>query len=112
VGVGIADSDDPDGTGDPVTIALQALDVNGNPLGGVDDVTLPETGSNPGNGYFYVTDTTDDIYGIQITQPVGNVNFSGLAIDDVQAAPEPSTWLLLTGGGLVIIGSSRLRKKA
>jgi PEP-CTERM motif len=113
VGVGVADSDDPDGTGDPVNIFLQALNVNGNPLGAADEVTLPETGSNPGNGYFYVTDTTDDIYGIQITQPVGDTGvYSGLAIDDVQAAPEPSTWLLLIGGGLAMIGGSRLRKKA
>lgn len=115
VGVGIADSD-VDANASPVNIFLQALDVNGNPLGAADEVTLPETGSNPGNGYFYVADTTDDIYGIQITQSVSNPDlYSGLAIDDVQAAPEPSTWLLMIGGGLAMmatIGSSRLRKKA
>jgi hypothetical protein len=113
VGVGIEDSDDPDGTGDPVDIFLQALNASGGNLGAVEEITLPETGSNPGNGYFYVTDTTPDIYGIKITQPVGDAGvYSGLAIDDVQATPEPSTFLLLIGGGLAMIGSTRLRKKA
>lgn len=112
IGVGIGDSD-VDGSGDPVDIFLQALNSTGGDLGAADEITLPETGSNPGNGYFYVTDTTPDIYGIQITQPVSNPSlYSGLAIDDVQVSPEPSTFLLLIGGGLAMIGSSRLRGKA
>jgi hypothetical protein len=107
-GVGIADSD-------PVTITLQALGAGDVPYGPADVVTIPETGDNPGNGYYYVEDASaDDIYGFTITQSLSNANYSGLAIDDVQAsaAPEPSTWLLLIGGGFAMIGSARLRKKA
>jgi hypothetical protein len=112
IGVGIADSD-ADGSGNPVTIVLQALNSSGGDLGAAAQVTLPETGSNPGNGYFYVTDSSPDIYGIQITQSVSNPSlYSGLAIDDVQVSPEPSTLPLLIGGGLAMIGSSRLRRKA
>jgi hypothetical protein len=37
--------------------------------------------------------------------------YSGLAIDDVQAAPEPSTFVLLIGGA-AILGFFRLRKQA
>jgi hypothetical protein len=112
MGVGIADSD-ADASGSPVNIFLQALNSTGGNLGAVDEITLPETGSNPGNGFFYVTDTTSEIFGIRITQSVGNPSlFSGLAIDDVAVAPEPSTFLLLIGGGLAMIGSSRLRKRA
>jgi hypothetical protein len=112
VGVGIADSDI-QANGNPVVIYLQALNSLGVGFGPVDDVTLPETGSNPGNGYFYVEDATNDIYGISISQPVGDTGvYFGLAIDDVQASPEPSTLMLLIGGGLAMIGSTRLRKKA
>ena len=112
VGVGIADSD-VDASGDPVDIFLQALNSTGGDLGAPQLETITEIGSNPGNGYFYVTDTTPDIYGIQITQSVSNpALYSGLAIDDVQAAPEPSTFLLLIGGGLALVGSFRLRKRA
>src|SRR5665213_1457421 len=90
LGVGIADSDIT-AAGAPVTISLQALGLGGVNLGSAFSVTITETGSNPGNGYFVVEDSTADIYGLQISQPVSNGNYSGLAIDDVQAAPEPST---------------------
>lgn len=110
IGVGIADSDF-DANGNPVTVTLQALTQSGADLGPVFTVTLPETGPNPGNGYFVVEDTTLDIYGLQIAQAVGNANYSGLAIDDVQAAPEPSSFLLLIGGA-AIFGFFRLRKRA
>ncbi len=56
-------------------------------------------------------DTSSDIYGLQITQTVGNPNYSGLAIDDLQTVPEPSSSLLLTAG-LAIFGYFRLRKRA
>ena len=112
MGVGIADSDE-DINGNPVNIFLQALGAGGVNLGVADEITISETNSNPGNGYLYVTDTTPDIYGIQITQSVSNPSlYSGLAIDDVAATPEPSTFLLLIGGGLAMVGSSRLRRKA
>jgi hypothetical protein len=111
IGVGIADSDIT-AAGSPVTIMLQALAAGGGDLGSAFAVTIPETGPNPGNGYFLLEDTTSDIFGLQISQPVGNAAlFSGLAIDDVQAAPEPSTFMLLIAG-VVIVGFSRLRKLA
>jgi hypothetical protein len=110
VGVGVADSDITVG-GDPVTILLQALGAGGVNLGSAFAVTIQETGSNPGNAYFVLRDTSNDIFGLQITQPVGNANYSGLAIDDVQAAPEPSSFVLLIGGAF-IFGLFRLRKSA
>jgi PEP-CTERM motif len=104
-GVGIADSD-------PVTITLQALGAGGVALGAPDVITITETGGNPGNGYYYVTDTSADLFGFTITQSVSDPSFSGLAIDDVQAAtPEPSTLLLLSAGA-AIFAVRRLRKRA
>ncbi len=103
VGIGIADSD-------PVTVFLQALDSHGNPFGSSFGVTLSETSANPGNGYFVISDTSADIFGLSITQPTGNANFSGLAIDDLQLAPEPGTFALF-GVGAVIAGFIRLRKR-
>lgn len=107
IGVGIADSD-------PVSITLQALDASGGDLGQAFTVNLPatESATNFGNGYYGISDTTKDIFGLQITQTVSNAaDFSGLAIDDVQTAPEPSTMLLLTAGA-AILGAVRLRKRA
>ena len=104
-GVGIADSD-------PVTITLQALGAGYVPLGPADVITIPETGGNPGNGYYYVTDTTNELYGFTITQALSDPSYSGLAIDDVQAVtPEPSTFLLMAAGA-AIFGAWRLRKRA
>lgn len=103
VGIGIADAD-------PVTIFLQALDKGGNPLGSDFGVTLDPGSANPYNGYFVVSDTTDDIYGLQITQPIGNPNYSGLAIDDLQLAPEPATFALF-GIGAALFGIGRLRRR-
>lgn len=112
VGIGIADSDLTAG-GSPVTIDLQALNSSGVGFGSVFAVTLPTDGSNPGNGYFTISDSTYDIFGVQITQPVSNATlYSGLAIDDLQvaASPEPATLALLGIGGL-LIGAARLRKR-
>jgi PEP-CTERM motif len=104
-GVGIADSD-------PVTITLQALGAGRVAFGPADVITITEIGGNPGNGYYYVQDTTPDLYGFTITQSVSDPSFSGLAIDDVQAAtPEPSTFLLLSAGA-AIFAARRLRKRA
>ncbi len=104
IGVGIADSD-------PVTIMLQALNSSGTPFGPVFNVTIPENTVNPGNGYFVVSDTIPDIYGLIITQSTGSVNYSGLAIDNVQSTPEPSSGLLLASGA-VLLAVFRLRKRA
>ena len=109
IGVGIADSDM--AGPDPVNIFLQPLNASHTALGSPFTITIPETGSNPGNGYFVIEDTTSDIFGLKITQPVSDVSFSGLAIDDVQVTPEPSTFLLLSAGAAVF-GALRLRKRA
>jgi len=104
IGIGIADSD-------PVTITLQALNAAGNGFGSIFSVTIPSGGSNPGNGYFTISDASYDIYGLQILEKVGNVNYSGLAIDDLQVAtPEPAT-LALVGAGVFLAGIMRLRKR-
>jgi PEP-CTERM motif len=103
-GVGISDFDD-------TTITLQALDASGAAFGAADVVTITQIGGNPGQGYFYVEDTTADIFGFAITQSASDPGFSGLAIDDVQATPEPSTLLLLSAGA-AIFGVRRLRKRA
>lgn len=101
IGIGIADSD-------PVSITLQALAANGSALGSPFSVTIPETGPNPGNGYYVVEDSTPDIFGLTITQTAASTSYSGLAIDDLQTAPEPSTVLLLTAG-VALLGFARLR---
>lgn len=103
IGIGIADSD-------PVTITLQALNANGVGFGSLFSVTLSGNTANPYNGYFVISDTSADIYGLQILQSTGNANYSGLAIDDLQVAPEPSTLALLSGG--LLLGISRLRKRS
>jgi len=102
IGVGIADSDP------GVTITIQALNSSGVAFGAAFTETISEATANPGNGYFVVSDTSADIFGLQITQSTGNANFSGLAIDDVQLSPEPSTYLLLSSGAALLFA---LRKR-
>ena len=111
IGIGIADSD-----GEVVpslTITLQALAQNGTALGSAFVINLANTENliNTGNGYYVLADTTNDIFGLQITQSVGNANFSGLAIDDLATAPEPSSFLLLAAG-VAIFASFKLLKRA
>lgn len=101
IGVGIADSD-------PVTITIEALGAGGAVLQSF-PVTITEIGSNPGNGYFLISDTTPGLFGLDIIQSVSNANYSGLAIDDVQATPEPSSYLLLASGVALLFA---LRKRA
>jgi hypothetical protein len=106
IGLGIADSD-------PVTIVIQALGAGGIDLGSAFSVTIPENTVNSGNGYFVVKDGSPDIFGLQITQVVGDpINFSGLAIDDVQVTftPEPSSFVLLATGLCGVVGFSYFRK--
>ncbi|MGD0732171.1 MAG: hypothetical protein ABR956_12995 [Terracidiphilus sp.] len=115
LGVGIADSDDLSlyqEFGVPVNITLQALGAGDTDLGSPFIVTISESGSNPGNGYFVVQDTTSDIYGLQISAPA--TDESGLAIDDVQATPEPSSFTFMALGliGLFILGAFRMVKGA
>lgn len=101
IGVGIADSD-------LATITIEALGI-GNTVLQSFPVTISETNPNPGNGYFLISDTTPSLYGLAIVQSVGNANFSGLAIDDVQATPEPSSYLLLASGAALLCLRRRSR---
>jgi hypothetical protein len=116
IGVGIADSDDLSvccSSSDPVGITLQALGLGGGNLGSAFTVTTPETNPDTaGDGYWAVEDPTAEIYGLEISTPA--TDEGGLAIADVQATPEPSSFLLLMGGAamMAMIGSYRLRKKA
>jgi PEP-CTERM motif len=113
IAVGIADSD-VDASNDPVTIYLQALNSSGVGFGTLFSVTIPENTTTAGNGYYAIEDSSADIYGLQITQPVGNAAlYSGLAISDVQAVtPEPSSFLLLATGlaGLCLFGLKKFRQ--
>jgi len=115
IGVGIADSDDLSlyqEYGVPVNITLQPLGSGDVDLGPAFTVTIPENTVNPGNAYFVIDDTTADIYGLQISAPA--TDESGLAIDDVQVTPEPSSILLFAQGliGLSLLGAFRLLKGA
>jgi hypothetical protein len=105
IGFGIADSDS------PVNIEVQALGAGDVDLGSAFSVSIPEDTINPGNGYFVVEDSTPDIFGLVITQTDSSPLNSGLAIADVQVAPEPSSFLLLLGGA-TLVGVSRLRKRS
>lgn len=108
IGVGIADSD-------PVTVSIQALGAGGVKLGlpFLENLSTTESSINTGNGYYIVSDTISDLYCLQITQSIGNANYSGLAIDDVQLAPvpEPSTFTLLAGGLTTLSAFRSLRKR-
>jgi hypothetical protein len=112
IGIGIADSDWE--VTPSLTVTIQPLNSMGGDLGPafVENLESTESQINSGNGYYVVENTTADIFGLQITQPVGNATeFSGLAIDDLQLAPEPSSFLLLAAG-VVVLGSLRLLKRA
>ena len=106
IGVGIADID-------PVTLTFQALNASGNPFGTAFSINIATTGdpTNPGNGYYLLRDTTPDIYGFLLTQSVANSNYSGLAIDDVQFAPEPASTALVLAGALICVALAGRRKQ-
>jgi hypothetical protein len=106
IGVGIADSD-------PVTIELQALGAGGVDLGSPFPVTIPENTNTPGNAYFVIKDSMPDLYGLEILQPQGDAaDYSGLAISDVQAAPEPASLPVMVAAILVLAGLVWRRRKA
>jgi secreted protein with Ig-like and vWFA domain len=110
IGIGIADSD-------PFAVTLQALAADGTALGSPFTVTIPGSGVNSGNGYFTISDTSNDIFGLEIQQDAGSINNSGLAIDDLQFAstsasvPEPTTYALF-GAGAVLLALLGKRKRA
>jgi hypothetical protein len=109
IGVGIADSDLTD-AGAPVTITLEALGTGGTVLSTFNE-TISETNPNPGNAYFVISDTTPDLFGLNIST-AGNSNNtdSGLAIDDVQVVPEPSSWMFLASGIALLFGLRKFKR--
>jgi hypothetical protein len=106
IAVGLSDFDD------PVALTIEALGAGGADLETL-DVSLDVENATAGTGqtYFVAEDTTPGIYGLEITQ-TDVTDGSGLALAEVELTPEPSTFMLLIGGGLAMIGSARLRKKA
>lgn len=106
IGIGIADSD-------PFAVTLQALAADGTVLGSPFTVTIPDSGINSGNGYFVISDPSNDIFGLLIAQNSSSVNNSGLAIDDLQfssSAPEPASYALFgTGAALLALFGRRKR---
>jgi hypothetical protein len=104
-GFGVAD-------GDGVNITLQAIGANGANLGSAVVENLNNTADVNGNSYFAITDTGYDIFGVKITQSVGNANYSGLAVGDVEVAPTPEpAGFYLIGAGLALFGGLRFRRK-
>jgi hypothetical protein len=107
IGVGIADSD-------PVFVTFQALNALGVPFGSIftEDLSATESTINTGNGYYVISDTFADIYGLQIKQLAGDpASFSGLAIDDVATtAPEPGTLVLGLTGLAAMLKARKLRR--
>jgi hypothetical protein len=106
--VGISEFDD------PIDVTINVLGLGGavlfsNTLNVTADIEAAAAGT--GQTYFVAEDTTPGIYGLQILQ-TNVTDGSGLALAEVEASPEPSTFMLLIGGGLAMIGSTRLRKKA
>jgi hypothetical protein len=103
--VGLSDFDD------PVTVTLSVLGAGNTVLETLDvSAAVEAAAQTTGQTYFVAEDTTASIYGLEITQGT-QTNGSGLALAEVEFSPEPSTFLLLIGGCLAIIGSARLRKK-
>ncbi len=107
IGVGIADSDLTD-AGAPVTITLEALGA-GNTILNTFHETISETNPNPGNGYFVISDTTPGLLGLNIST-AASPNNSGLAVDDVQVVPEPSSWMLLASGIALLFGLRKFKR--
>lgn len=117
IGVGITDSDtDPPVTSVPpavpIVIELQALGVGGTDLGSPFYIQIPPDSIGNSDGYFVVEDSTKDMYGLTITQPLGNADFSGLAITDVQAAPEPASIPVMAAAIAAMVGLALRRRKA
>ena len=110
IAVGIADSDPNE------TIDLQALNSMGDPFGTIFSIPIADlnTSFHPadtaGNGYFVVSDTSPDIYGLEIT--AGSTDGSGLALTNVETTPEPASLPILFGSIAAILGFARLRKRA
>lgn len=104
--VGLSDFDD------PVDLTLNVLGAGGAVLDSMNVSTSVEAATaTTGQTYFVAEDTTAGIYGLQITQ-TEVTDGSGLALAEVEYSPEPSTFMLLIGGGMAMFGAARLRKKA
>jgi hypothetical protein len=105
IAVGITDFD-------PVMVTLQALGAGGTDLGSPFTVNILATGSqtDPGNGYYVIEEPTAIIWGLEVTQSVGNPSYSGLAIDEVQTTPEPPSFVFMASGLLALLFLGSLRR--
>ncbi|HEY7303676.1 MAG TPA: hypothetical protein VH601_06170, partial [Bryobacteraceae bacterium] len=68
-------------------------------------INLPTTTQNAFNGYFAFDDSTADIRGISVVQSrdLSGSSPSGLAIDDLQVAPEPERLVLVAASALLVV---------
>jgi PEP-CTERM motif len=96
IGIGILSDDS-----SPVT--LSALGTTGNVLASF-TVTTPSNSNTPANGYWAIQDTTNGIKGLQV------VSSANLGIDDLQFAPEPSSFALI-GAGILLVAFGALRRR-
>ena len=96
VGIGVLESDGG-------TVTLEALGASGNMLGSFNEV-VSSTGNTPYNAYYILQDPTNDIKSFEITST------GAFAVDDLQFAPEPTSFLL-GGAGLGLLGLLRLRRR-
>jgi hypothetical protein len=96
IGIGVSESD-----GSP--LSLSALGATGNTLGTF-NVTVPSGGNTPFNAYYILQDPTNDIKSLQL------IAGGQFAVDDIQFAPEPVSFLL-GGAGLLLLGLVNLRRR-
>jgi hypothetical protein len=94
IGIGVSESD-----GAPLSLA--ALGATGL---GTFSVTVPLTGNTPFNAYYILQDPTSDIKSLQL------IASGQFAVDDIQFAPEPVSFLL-AGAGLLLLGCVNLRRR-
>lgn len=105
IGFGVADSDG-------VDLTINALGASGNTLESFTEFLDPNAGpvNEPGNFYFVVSDSVSGLYGVQLMVAAPAGGGSGLAIDDVQVAPEPSSLALLATGLSSLAGFGAFRR--
>jgi hypothetical protein len=102
IAFGIADPD-------PVNLTVNVVTTSGIVPFQI-DLRSTEDPTNPGNGYYEFQDNVKDILAVEILQTTAAPSFAGLAIDDVQYAPEPGALGLLLFAGAMFVGKWRRSK--
>lgn len=95
-GIGVLESDGG-------TVTLEALGASNNLLGSFNEV-VPTTGNTAYNAYYILQDPTNDIKSFEV------ISTGTFAVDDLQFAPEPVTFVL-GGSGLGLLALLRLRRR-